>query len=453
MKKINSSIRRFFGVSEIGFSFMATMETSFFIIFLTDVAKLPLAMVAIITGFSGIADAVTAVLAGAIIDKTNFKKGKYRPWLIYCPPVVVLFFILMFTRIGSDMTAMILCSLGYIVSHGVWNIAWTANRAMVGVLSDVPEERALLSGRIAAGSSGGKIVASYLVPVLTTFFLGLFATVGATLGYTVTAAIAALSFTLTYFIHYQITKGYDLPEEISTAVKKKSVSLLDMLRAIVTNPQLLALLLSDAMRLIGFYMVGACAAYYTKIVLQDPSITSILLVLFNAGTLVGSLMSKRIVTKLGTKNATLLGVAGFAVFMFLLYFMPTNYTIIFLILFLAQVIFGVAYGLTTSMYSMCGTQSEYKTGKDVKGVIMACSSLAIKIAIALRGVVISTALAAISYNPDAVVTDSAQSGIKLVFLIIPAIFSLISVVGFLFFKIKDQDIARMEKEIAEKKQA
>ena len=77
---------------------MATMETSFFILFLTDVARLPLAMVAVITGFSGIADAVTAVLAGAIIDKTTFKNGKYRLWLIYCPPVVVIFFILMFTK-------------------------------------------------------------------------------------------------------------------------------------------------------------------------------------------------------------------------------------------------------------------------------------------------------------------------------------------------------------------
>ena len=211
MKRINTKLKRYWGISEIGFSFMATMETSFFIIFLTDVARLPLAMVGVITGLSGIADAVTAVLAGAVIDKTNFKNGKYRPWLVYCPPIVVIFFILMFTKIGSDMTAAILCSVGYIVSHGVWNIAWTANRAIVGELSDVPEERAFLSGRIAAGASGGKILGSYLVPVLTAAFLGLFTGMGETWGYTATALVASLVFTLTYFIHYQITKGYDIP--------------------------------------------------------------------------------------------------------------------------------------------------------------------------------------------------------------------------------------------------
>lgn len=451
MKRINTKLKRYWGVSEIGFSFMATMETSFFILFLTDVARLPLAMVAVITGFSGIADAVTAVLAGAIIDKTNFKNGKYRPWLIYCPPVVVIFFILMFTKIGSNLSAAIICSIGYILSHGVWNIAWTANRAMVGILSDDSKERAFLSGRIAAGSSGGKIVASYLVPVLTTAFLGLFAGVGQTLGYTVTAAIAALTFTVAYFAHYWITKGYDLPEDTAQGTGKKTVTLLDMLKAIAGNPQLVVLLLADALRLIGFYMIAACAAYYAKIVLENPSATSILLVLFNAGTLVGSLFAKQIVAKLGTKLSTLLGTGGLAVLLVLLYFLPTNQAFVFIILFVAQVVFGVAYGLTTSMYSMCGTYGEYKTGKDIKGVIMACSSLAIKIAIALRGIVISAALAAIAYNPDAAVTPDAQGGIKLVFFIIPAAFSVASVVVFLLFKIKDNQIADMETEIAARK--
>ena len=450
MKRINTKLKRYWGISEIGFSFMATMETSFFIIFLTDVARLPLAMVGVITGLSGIADAVTAVLAGAVIDKTNFKNGKYRPWLVYCPPIVVIFFILMFTKIGSDMTAAILCSVGYIVSHGVWNIAWTANRAIVGELSDVPEERAFLSGRIAAGASGGKILGSYLVPVLTAAFLGLFTGMGETWGYTATALVASLVFTLTYFIHYQITKGYDIPEEQGKS-GKKTVSLPDMLKAIVQNPQLLVLLLADAMRLIAFYMIAACAGYYTKIVLENPSAVSILLVLFNAGTLVGSLMAKQIVAKLGTKLSTILGTGGLAVILVLLYFLPANQAIVFIILFVAQLIFGAAYGLTTSMYSMCGTYGEYKTGKDIKGVIMACSSLAIKIAVALRGVIISAVLAAIAYVPDGPVTATAQGGIKLLFFIVPALFCILSVVLFFFYKIKDSEIAGMEQEIAERK--
>lgn len=273
---------------------------------------------------------------------------------------------------------------------------------------------------------------------------------GETWGYTATALVASLVFTLTYFIHYQITKGYDIPEEQGKS-GKKTVSLPDMLKAIVQNPQLLVLLLADAMRLIAFYMIAACAGYYTKIVLENPSAVSILLVLFNAGTLIGSLMAKQIVAKLGTKLSTILGTGGLAVILVLLYFLPANQAIVFIILFVAQLIFGAAYGLTTSMYSMCGTYGEYKTGKDIKGVIMACSSLAIKIAVALRGVIISAVLAAIAYVPDGPVTATAQGGIKLLFFIVPALFCILSVVLFFFYKIKDSEIAGMEQEIAERK--
>ena len=155
--------------------------------------------------------------------------------------------------------------------------------------------------------------------------------------------------------------------------------------------------------------------------------------------------------KTGHQKASILGTGGLAVFLVLLYFLPSSQALVFVILFVAQTIFGVAYGLTTSMYSMCGTDSEYRTGKDTKGIIMACSSLAIKIAIALRGIVISAALAAIAYDPDAAVTASAQGGIKMVFLIIPAVFSIASVVMFLLYRIKDSDIEKMEQEIAKRR--
>ena len=44
MKGINSKIKTVWGISEVGFSITATLETAFFIFFLTDVAQLPLAI-------------------------------------------------------------------------------------------------------------------------------------------------------------------------------------------------------------------------------------------------------------------------------------------------------------------------------------------------------------------------------------------------------------------------
>ena len=117
MKGINSKIKTVWGISEVGFSITATLETAFFIFFLTDVAQLPLAISGIIAGGASAVDIISAAIAGVFINKFHFKNGKYRPWLLYAPLCAMVFFILCFTKIGGDITAGIIIAVGYIISQ------------------------------------------------------------------------------------------------------------------------------------------------------------------------------------------------------------------------------------------------------------------------------------------------------------------------------------------------
>ena len=221
-------------------------------------------------------------------------------------------------------------------------------------------------------------------------------------------------------------------------------------KSIASNPQLLLVLIFDFLKLIGYYTLMATVAYYAKVVLQDEASMSIILVVFNVGALVGSLISKNVVAKLGSKMTNIVGVLGFAVCLVAIYVMPANMIIVTILLGIAQIFFGISYGNTTSLYSNCGTYSEYKTGKNTKAVIMSFSSLAIKISIAVRGVVITSVLSAIGYHANAAITSSTVSGIKMLCLVVPIIFLVASVIPLLGYKIKDSDIAVMERELQEK---
>ena len=67
MPRINTAIRSVWGVSEIGFSIAATLETTFFLFFLTDVAQLPLAISGIIaTGASAVDTSHNTHVSGTI---------------------------------------------------------------------------------------------------------------------------------------------------------------------------------------------------------------------------------------------------------------------------------------------------------------------------------------------------------------------------------------------------
>jgi len=458
MKKINSKIKSIWGISEAGFSLMSGMETSFFMYFLTDAALLPMPIVALVSSVTGLADIVFSVLAGAIIDKFNLKGGKYRPWLLYCSPVVIIFFILMFSKIGTDNIAALIISVGFIVSHAFWNIAWTANRTLIASLSDDPSERAFLSGRLAIGAAIGRIISSFITLRMAEYFKSIFDS--PTVGYTITAAVGGVVFAICYFIHYSITKGYDIPAPVAPGQKKKSVTLLDMLKTIVTNPPLLVLVIADSFKGTGNMCVNAMIAYFIRLTLVVPdanvvATVSNVITVMSIGQLLGSTISRRIASKFGAKTSQVLGNGGLAVIMVVVWLVPASLTAAYIFIPLAIMVYNIGMGQSANMYSMCGTWSEHKTGNNIRGLIMSCSALSIKIAVAARGAIVAAALAYLSYDPQATLVGEAAeamgSGIKTAFCLIPAAFCAMAVVVILFFRINEADIPLMEKEILERK--
>lgn len=450
---LKKSIKGVWGISEIGFSMMATMETVFFMIFLTDVAQLPLAITGIIAGSTALVDAVSAVIAGIVIDKVKFKNGKYRPWLLICPPIVVAFFVLCFTKIGGDVTAGIFIGIGYIMSHFVWNICWTANRNLIPFISTDQNERSWLSARIAMGANIGKVGASYLVPIITTALFAVFAA-GSGAGsvpvaaYTVAALILALIFMVCYFVHYGITKGFDAQESASKAVTFK-----DMAKAIATNDQLIVVLLHDALRLIAFYGIATLATYYAKCVLGAPGDSGTLLLFFYLGCILGSALTARVNKKFGQKKTIAFGVIGWLICQAAVLFLPANLFVVSGVLFLGQFCFGIPYGLTSSLYAMCGTYGEWKTGGQARGVTMAFCSLAIKLGVAIRGFIIPVVLSMVGYVATAADPTVYSEGIRMAFAVMPIICIGASLIPLIFFKLSDEKIVQMDKEIAERNAA
>jgi len=463
MKRITNTIRNLWGISEIGFSFMTTVETSFFLLFLTDVAGLPLAMAAIISTVTGIADTVSALLAGVVIDKMHLKLGKYRSWLLYGPPLVMMFFAFEFTKIGTNLTAAAFICGGFIISHFIWNLAWTANRSLVSELTDDPTERAHLSGRLAAGSNVGKLIASKAVPVMSLGFAAMFSQGGAVWGYTLTALIGSGLMLIGYYIHFTITKGYDVRPVVSAdhtaAAKKEKVSFVDMMKGVFANPPLVAAVFFDFIRLIGYYSLLAFAAYYCKVVYPDnaPATIGNLLLFANLGALIGSLLSRHAVAKFGTKMSSLLGTVGCIALLVVAFFFSGNAVVTIGFVFLALMCFGVAYGLTTSLYINSSTYSEFKTGKNTQGFIMAFCSFSIKMAIVIRGLIITTGLGIIGYVAADItaknISPQVISGANLMFFIVPAAVMAVSLIPLMFYKISDQDVIDMNAVIAERRKA
>ncbi len=443
MNRINGKIKAVWGISEIGFSIAATLETAFFLFFLTDVAQLPLGISGVIAAGASAVDTISALLAGVFIDKFHFKKGKYRPWLLIAPTIAMVFFILCFTKIGGDVMAGVIISIGYVVSHFCWNITYASVRSMTNVLTDDPSERAFLSGRLGAGAALGRVVASKLVPLITT---SLAAVVSGVYAYSICAAVVSLLYIAAMAVSFGVTSGYDN----ETKSEGKKVSFKAMGKNIVTNPNLIGVVLHDILRLIAYYTVAAGTAYYAKVVLGDAAASGTVLMVFYLGCFVGSFIAARVAKVIGTKQATILGVGGWAVIWAVCFFLQPGYIALNVLLFVSQVLFGLAYGLSANLYSMCATWSYWKSGENTVGTTMSIMTVSVKLGVTLRAMILPAALAAVGYVSTATVFDAAAiAGINQVYFLLPLVLLAVSLIPLIFlFRIKDSDVTRMNEEIA-----
>ena len=437
-----------FGIGDFGFNAMISMETMFFAAFLTDYAKFPLALAGIIMTITSCADTISALLAGVILQKSNLKHGgKYRSWLLLGSPIVALFYILQFTKIGSDNVAAAIICVGFIVSHLVCGVVYTAYISLVGKISPYQNERTILSINKAQWNSCASIVFSYLGMTLITF-IGTRTT--PVLGYTYATVFWATLMVLGYWYIYSLTKGRD-PYENSQDSNKKSISTMDMIKLSLKNRPLCGLVLSEILRNSAMFLVIGFGFYYFKYVINNLDFFPIYLLVSSLMQFAGTLVAPKIALKLDKRRSYLIGISGYAFFLILARFLGTTAWSFTFIIGLAQFISRFAYSVNTALYSDTVVYGEYKTGVNTRGFIMSLLSLPIKVSMIIKSFVLSAGLVAIGYVADGPVVESVVNGISNYMTLLPGGVAILCLLSFYtLYKLDSDEVTEMEKAIKER---
>ena len=142
-KRLPVSMVHSYGLSHATFNIMMYLALNYYTFFLTDVALIAAGHLAVLMFITHIVDAASIPIGGAIIQKTQFRWGQYRSWLLFMPLVTFVFFTLTFTHIQSLKYWMKIVFLGttYIISHVSLNFAFNAQLGLISVLSGHVEDR------------------------------------------------------------------------------------------------------------------------------------------------------------------------------------------------------------------------------------------------------------------------------------------------------------------------
>jgi Na+/melibiose symporter-like transporter len=441
-----------YGIPDLFFGLLLAMEVYFFPLFLTDYAKFSILVVGQILWVTGLLDIVCTLGGGVLLQKTTLRfGGKYRSWFLVGPALAAPLFILQFTKLGNDWLAAIVIVVGFVASHLLFNVFYTAGGVMVGRITQLPSETTIMSASRAQGMAASGIVFSATGLLMIEFFGRHTNNIA---GHTLAVVVYAILMIAGYWYIYRMTAGMDpYAEPASTVVTIQSgYTVREIAALIFRNPPLLFLVLAEISRNTYIFIVTGFAAYYFKYVRNSLEFVSVFILATSLSGLIGTFAASWLGVKLGKRNAywSCLVLAGIS-FASARYWNGSSWR--FTLIFCIACMFGMVAGsMNTALFSDAGIYGEWKSGRDIRAFVMAVGNLPIKAGVFIRSAIFSIGLAVIGFVANAKPSSNVIEGIRSIMTLAPAAACLLAA-GIFYFgcKLEDSEIQRMQQEIANRR--
>lgn len=415
-----------FGLGTIGRDMVYTMVSMYLIFYLTDILRISSATLWWINGIilmARVFDALNDPIMGVIVDNTNTKYGKFKPWIAFGALTSGILAILLFTDFHLEGTSFVVL-FGFL--YLLWGIAFTTNDiaywSMLPSLSMDQREREKIGAfaKICANLGLFTVVAG-IVPI-TTFL-------GDKLGsmeraYTVFTMVLVLimwagqSITL---IGVKEKKGLFKQEEETT--------LKGMFKAIVENDQLLYTAIAMSLFMIGYVTTTSFGLYFFKYAYGNENMYSIFAVILGlsqiGALIVFPLFSRAFSRRTLYTAATVLVVAGYVVF----FFSPMN--MIYIGLAGILIFLGQAFIQLLMLMFLADTveYGQWKLGKRNESVTFSLQPFINKMGGAVASGIVGATVIISGINDAQSAADVTPEGLlimKSAMLILPLIFILAS---------------------------
>ncbi len=432
---------------------MPYLENYFFVIFLTDVVRMSAANMAQVMSLGSTLIAITAIISGVMIQKGNFKSGKYRPWILYAGIAAAVLKYMMFTNPGiqAESGLVIWFIIGYVGSNFGLSLTMTGHMALMPMIAHEPKERIKISALLNVSSTiAGVLFSAFSVALIAALGGGV-----ASAGYSRFALLIAILVIIGTTLLYVITKPVDTPYVAQTKEEKEKditkVSIWQMLKYSFGNGPMWLYLVGTTANGGASIIIAMLAAYYFTYVANNLAMFTVYLTMNTICGVIGSAITP-FVSKLvgGNKNAFRFGLGFYGVCIILAYFANTNALFFSIALSIGYIGWAVTQSSNLAVFSGVIDYVEYKKGKDLKGFMMSIWTFSIKIAIVAASSTVGYGLASIGYDVTNV-TSSAISGIRFLITIIPVIYLVAGVIGMTLFPISDEKHKEMQNEIAKRK--
>lgn len=411
-----------YGMSDFGNNLVFVAATNYLMFYYTDVASISLAATGILFLVVRIFDAFAGPIFGILVDKTQTRFGKVRPWFLWMAVPYAVSAVLLFSIAFFPVNARL--PLAY-ATYAIFTICFaglgTAINAILPSLSGDANERASANMfRNVLGQFGGLISGLAILP-LVSLFGGLNSPKGFTIAMGIFVVILVMAEVFTFT---------NVRENVTPA-QEKPVPLHDSIKALLPNGPWWTIIITNIIIFIGVVVKNSSTVYFFKYVLHNEGMSAIANLLSALAMIVGAITIPFLIRHFQMRTVVV-GNLGIAI--------------------IGQgVLYVAAQSLMFVMTAETVDYGEWRFGVRAQGLLTSVSAIGASIGAGLAGVINSDILAHFHFVPNMTQTASGIMGINVCFVYGPAIIDAICIISIMFYGL-DKLSAKMHADLQAKRQ-
>ncbi|MCR8642836.1 MFS transporter [Paenibacillus sp. N1-5-1-14] len=416
-----------YGLGDTASNLIFQVITLYLMFYYTDVFGLDVAAVGTLFLIARIIDALDGPIFGILIDRTNTKWGKSRPWFLWlCIPFAAVAILTFMTPDFSANGKLIYAYVTYIllgILYAGINLPLTS--LLSSMTSNSHERTVINTVRMLLAQIGALIVSVGVMPFVAFFGKGN-QQAGFQWTMTMFAAIAVVLFLITF---------KNTRERVQVN-GNKPVPFKEGVKAIKGNTPWWLMLVLGVFMWMAMVGKGTALIYFLKYNFGREDLIPVLNGL-NILLLVGIAFTPLVSKRLGKRNTLLLGMLIGAVTQVVVFFAEQAISVGLLITAnaIGNIGLGLGAGLLFAMLIDTVDYGEWKSGVRAQGLLTAASSFGVKFGMGIGGALTAWILSNGGYVPNATQTESSLNAISFNFIWLPMICFLICSFLLLFYKL------------------
>jgi GPH family glycoside/pentoside/hexuronide:cation symporter len=453
-----------YGAGDLASNLFYQTFTMFLLYYYTDVFGISAAAAGTMFLVVRLLDTFYDPIVGIMADRTHSKYGKFRPWILY---TVIPFGVLgILTFITPDLVTSSKLVYAYVTYTAMMFVYSTINvpyGALMAVMTSNSLERTSLSAfRSVSAFLGGIIVQAFTLKLV--HYFGLLqangdGSVNEQFGFSAAMAIYSVLAIVLFLTTFFMCK-----ERVAPISDNKS-SLKKDLKDLLTNVPWLILTLVGIMTCLYVAIRNGSIIYYFKYYVNNAgtadlfgfkigadALVSSFMVAGTIFSILGTLMLKPMAAWMGKKRVYMGSMALGTVLSIAYYFLDkSQITAMFTFQALSNFAVGPAMALMWSMYADTADFSELKTGRRATGLIFSSANFAQKFGWSIGGAIAGYLLSFFGFVANAPVTAQTENGVRILFSLMPAIWSGIAVVALFFYQLDEKKVIEINLKLTDLK--